>query len=202
MPLITVPSRSYATISWKLIRPAQVNVSTWTGARQVLPSGRGWWEATVVLPPLVGEAAVAPWRSFIAQAADPSAYFDLHVDELDQFPTSLSTLVDGASQTGYSLQIDGLAVSTAYALNGKFMSITMPSTVGGNQMVQLVADSTSSSGGSAITVFVPALRASPADNAAVALTDPVCRMYMVDYSAIGLEPGRVANISFTCREAY
>lgn len=65
MAHITIPNQDFAAMTWRRIEPAQVNISQWTGARQVLPSGRAWWECTVTLPPLVGYAAAEDWIDFI-----------------------------------------------------------------------------------------------------------------------------------------
>ena len=67
MTTITFPATPKPqSISWRLNLPAQNNVSTWTGKRQVVASGRGWWEATVSLPPIVGTSTFNAWRAFLA----------------------------------------------------------------------------------------------------------------------------------------
>ena len=65
MAHITIPNQEFVTMNWRRIEPAQVNISQWTGARQVVPSGRAWWECDVTLPPLVGYTAAQPWIAFI-----------------------------------------------------------------------------------------------------------------------------------------
>lgn len=65
MALITIPNQNFQSMVWRRIEPAQVNISQWTGARQVFPSGRAWWECDVTLPPLVGYTRAQPWITFI-----------------------------------------------------------------------------------------------------------------------------------------
>lgn len=65
MAHITIPNQNFATTTWRRIEPAQVNISEWTGARQVFPSGRAWWECDVTLPPLMGYTLAQPWIAFI-----------------------------------------------------------------------------------------------------------------------------------------
>ena len=77
MTTITFPSSPKPSgMSWRLVQPAQQNVSQWTGARQVLASGRGWWECSITFPPIVGESAINSWRAFMGLArgaSDPAA---------------------------------------------------------------------------------------------------------------------------------
>jgi hypothetical protein len=93
-------------------------------------------------------------------------------------------LVNGASQVGNILNVDGGPVSTLAAIRaGEFVSIA-PATFSPTftylpQLVRLTEDLDIDSTGAGRMVFEPNLRVSPADNAAVVVRNPFSR-FMVD----------------------
>lgn len=196
MTTITFPSNPKPqTMSWRLVQPAQQNVSEWTGSRQVLASGRGWWECSMSLPPIVGETSVNAWRAFMALARGVANDFQVPVNEVPQSSASATPLVNGAGQTGRSINTDGWPVSTTVLHAGQFVTI-------GNQLLQLTADVTSNSSGQATISFEPAIRVSPADNAAIEFKNPYALMYFVEDPSYSVEPGLVYSMSFNLRESF
>lgn len=196
MTTITFPSSPKpSTMSWRLVQPAQQNISQWTGARQVLASGRGWWECTLALPPIVGESAVNSWRAFIGLARGVTNDFRVPVNELAQSSSTATPLINGASQTGRSLNTDGWPNSTTILYAGQFVTI-------GDQLLQLTADVTSNGSGQATISFEPAIRVSPADNAAIEFKNPYALMYFLEDPGYSVEPGLVYSMSFNLRESF
>lgn len=196
MTTITFPSSPKPSgMSWRLVQPAQQNMSEWTGARQVLASGRGWWECSVTLPPIVGEAAVNPWRAFFGLARGAANDFQVPVNEIAQSSSTATPLVNGAGQTGRSLNTDGWPNSTAVLSAGQFVTI-------GNQLLQLTADVTSNGSGQATLSFEPAIRVSPADNAAIEYKNPYALMYFVENPGYSVEPGLIYTLSLNLRESF
>lgn len=196
MATITFPSTPAPSgMTWRLIQPAQNNISGWTGARQVLASGRGWWECSVSLPPMVGEASVAPWRAFFAALQGSAKDFQLPVNELAQSSSSATPQVNGASQTGRSIVTDGWPVSSTVLPAGMYVTIN-------NQLLQLTANITSNSSGQATISVAPAVRVSPADNAAIEFKNPYALMYMIEEPTVSVEPGLVYSTSFSARESF
>lgn len=196
MTTITFPSTPKPqTMSWRLVQPAQVNVSGWTGKRQVIASGRGWWECQFGLPPIVGTTNVNAWRSFVAQARGGANDFQVPVDPTAQSSASATPLVNGAGQTGRSLVTDGWPVSTTILYAGQFVTI-------GNQLLQLTSNITSNGSGQATISFEPAIRVSPSDNAAIEFKNPYCLMYFVEDPSYSVEAGYVYNMSFNLRESF
>lgn len=196
MTTITFPSSPKPSgMSWRLVQPAQQNMSEWTGARQVLASGRGWWECSVTLPPIVGEAAVNPWRSFFGLARGAANDFQVPVNEIAQSSSTATPLVNGAGQTGRSLNTDGWPNSTTVLSAGQFVTI-------GNQLLQLTADVVSNGSGQATISFEPAIRVSPADNAAIEYKNPYALMYFVENPGYSVEPGLVYSLSLNLRESF
>ena len=83
MTTITLPSTPKAqTMSWRLVQPTQVNISGWTGKRQVVASNRGWWECEFGLPPIVGTTNINAWRSFLAKAQGSTSDFQVQLIRL------------------------------------------------------------------------------------------------------------------------
>jgi hypothetical protein len=196
MATITFPSSPKpSTMAWRLVQPAQQNVSQWTGARQVLASGRGWWECSLSLPPIVGETAVNSWRAFMAQARGAANDFQVPVNEIAQSALANVARINGAGQTGRSLATDGWPVSTTVLSAGQFLTIN-------NQLVQLTANITSNASGQATISFEPAIRVSPADNAIIEYKNPYALMYFVEDPGYSVEPGLVYSLAFNLRESF
>jgi len=215
MTTITLPSTpKFQSATWKLVQPAQNNISQWTGARQVMASNRGWWECQIVLPPIVGESNARAWLSFIGLTQGAVADFqvpvtpngqgggsgdpipDLTLDFISEsYVVRSDPAVNGANQTGRTLVTDGWEASTTVLYAGQYITIN-------NQLLQLTSNVTSNGSGQATITFAPALRSSPADNALIEYLNPYALMYSVDDITYSVEPGMVYNISLNLREAF
>lgn len=196
MATITYPSTPKPQgMSWRLLMPAQTNVSDWTGRRQTLASGRGWWECQITFPPIVTTASINPWRSFIAKARGAANDFQVPVDPVAQSTSTATPLVNGAGQTGRTLNTDGWPLSTTVLQAGQFVTIN-------NQLLQLTENVTSNGSGVAVLTFEPPVRVSPADNAAIEYKNPYCLMYLVEEPTLSGEFGYVYNLSLNLRESF
>ena len=179
----------------QLVRPAQVNTSGWTGRRQVLPSGRGWWECSISLTPIVGQENFRPWRAFLALTDGPVNDFRVLVDPKPQTTLPNTVLVKGAGQTGTSLITDGWPASSTVLKAGMFVTVV-------DQLVQLTANATTNGAGEATLTFKPALRLAPADNAAVEYKNPYCLMFMTDEPTPSVDQGYIYNMTLNLRESF
>lgn len=196
MATITFPSSPKPSgMQWRLVMPAQNNVSGWTGQRQVLASNRGWWECSVTLPPIVGRAAARPWKSFIAQARGMANDFRVPVDPTPQSALTNTVLVQGAGQIGRSIVTDGWPNSTTVLSAGDYVTI-------GDQLLQLTANVTSNGSGVATLTFEPPIRTAPADNAPVEYKNPYALMYFVEEPMQSVGLADVYTIGFELREAF
>lgn len=82
-------------------------------------------------------------------------------------------LVNGAGQTGATINIDGLPSSTAGVyLAGDFLAI-------GGELKMVAADVNSNGSGQAAVTFEPPLRAAPADNSAIVTYQPTAKFILV-----------------------
>ena len=196
MATITYPSTPKPqSMSWRLLMPAQTNVSDWTGRRQTLASGRGWWEAQITFPPIVGTTNINAWRSFIAKSRGAANDFQVPVDPVAQSSATATPLVNGAGQQGRTLNTDGWPLSTTVLQAGQYVTIN-------NQLLQLTENVTSNGSGVAVLTFEPPVRVSPADNAAIEYKNPFCLMYLVEEPTLSVETGYVYSLSLNLRESF
>jgi hypothetical protein len=182
-------------MAWRLVMPAQTNVSDWTGRRQTLASGRGWWEAQITFPPIVGTTNINAWRSFIAKSRGSANDFQVPVDPVAQSASTATPLVNGAGQQGRTLNTDGWPLSTTVLQAGQYVTIN-------NQLLQLTENVTSNGSGVAVLTFEPPVRVSPADNAAIEYKNPFCLMYLVEEPTLSVETGYVYSLSLNLRESF
>lgn len=196
MATITYPSTPRPQgMAWRLVMPAQTNVSDWTGRRQTIASGRGWWEAQITFPPIVGTTNVNAWRSFIAKSRGAANDFQVPVDPVAQSASTATPLVNGAGQQGRTLSTDGWPLSTTVLQAGQYVTIN-------NQLLQLTENVTSNGSGVAVLTFEPPVRVSPADNAAIEYKNPFCLMYLVEEPTLSVETGYVYSLSLNLRESF
>jgi len=196
MATVTFPSTPKPNgMSWRLIMPSQTNVSEWTGRRQTIASGRGWWECQLSLPPMVGTTRVNTWRAFIAKCRGRANDFQIPVDPTAQSAAAATPLVNGGAQTGRTLNTDGWPVSSTVLVAGQFVTIN-------NQLLQLTENVTSNGSGVAVLTFEPPVRAAPADNAAIEFKNPYCLMYLVEEPTLSVENGYVYSLSLNLRESF
>lgn len=194
MALITFPGTPKPRdVSWKLMQPTQLNVSQWTGRRQAIASGRGWWECNLTLPPIVGRSNFNPWRVFLAQARGGANEFQVPIDATPQLAGATTAAVDGAGQTGRSLNCDGFPVSTTVLEAGQFVTIN-------DQLLQLTSDIISNGSGEASINFEPLIRVSPDDNATVEFRNPYALMYLNEIPAYNATIGDTYSLSLDLRE--
>jgi hypothetical protein len=94
-------------------------------------------------------------------------------------------IVQGASQTGSSLVTDGWPVSATVMQAGDFFSLGSGADI---RLYQVSADAVSNGSGVATLTFHPPLRSSPADDAALNVTNPgvVLRLTGSAPASIGL----------------
>jgi hypothetical protein len=196
MATITYPSTPRPQgMAWRLVMPAQTNVSDWTGRRQTLASGRGWWEAQITFPPIVGTTNINAWRSFIAKSRGSANDFRVPVDPVAQSASTATPLVNGAGQQGRTLNTDGWPLSTTVLQAGQYVTIN-------NQLLQLTENVTSNGSGVAVLTFEPPVRVSPSDNAAIEYKNPFCLMYLVEEPTLSVETGYVYSLSLNLRESF
>lgn len=196
MTTITLPADPVpSAMSWRLVQPAQNNISEWTGARQTVASNRGWWECQLELPPIVGTTNFNAWRAFVASMRGPVNTVQIPVDPVAQSALANTARVNGAGQYGRSIVTDGWPSSTTVLYAGQFVTI-------GDQLLQLTSNITSDGSGNATISFEPHIRVLTTDNAVIEYKNPYCLMYLDEVPPYNVESGYVYSLSMTLRESF
>lgn len=174
MPITVLSPPWPLAISTQRFRLASNNAffrSPLTGQMQVSSRPGGRWEFDVTSQ-VVDASRLGQWLSFLAYTQEEGLTFCWNNYPLAR-PASYMTdaliatigtpLVKGASQTGRSLLVDGLTVGVTFKAGDCF---SFDNTVY-REMHMIKADVTANGSGEATLTFTPAIRQSPADNAAV-----------------------------------
>lgn len=149
--------------------------SPFTYTQQVQKGQGQRWEADITLPPMKRENA-EQWISFFVKLngfygtflmGDPNA-----ATPRGSAATAAGTpVVNGASQTGTDLNIDGLPASKiGYLKAGDYIQLGASSTA---KLYKVLDDVNSNASGEATLTLWPDLRSSPADDATVVVSNAV-----------------------------
>jgi hypothetical protein len=197
---VTLPDHQFARIS---IRPQNATARTnspftfaaqtqiWTGQR---------WRADVSLP-IKSRADAEAWLAALTEIA--GGVGELHIgDPAGASPEGSwggSPTVQGGSQTGQTLDIDGLSSSvTGIAKAGDYFQVGSGTS---RRLYKLVEDADSNGSGEATLKFWPYLRESPSDNAAVVVNDTRGTFEIPGNVSWTWQPPDLTVIEFTAVEA-
>lgn len=154
-------------LDWSLVSNTQAFQSPLTGAVQTLEMPGARWRVAFTLE-MLGLEDSAELRAFLMRLRGRSGLFYLW-NMARPTPRGVATgapVVSGAGQGGTSLLTSGWTPSTGGLLKkGDFFGVN-------GELKMCVADVASNESGAATLVFEPPLRASPADVAAIATSNP------------------------------
>lgn len=174
-PLALPTASGIASIKLVARNAVAVTQSPFSFKQQVLKHSGESWEADITLPPLKRDDA-EEWNGFLLALGGRYGTFLLG-DPSGNTPRGSAgsapgaPVVNGANQTGNILAIDGLPNSqTSYLKAGDYIQIGNASSSRLHKVLTNVASN--ASGEAAIDIW-PALRESPADGAAITVTDCV-----------------------------
>ena len=170
---LTFPTVGIVASTFKLVRAVSTSTSPFTFNQQVYRFGGERWEGSVTFRPMRRTDA-GGIQAFLAELRGQYGTFlygDPDALALGKLGAGGGTpLVKGASQTGNTLIIDGATAAVSnWLMKGDYFSL---GTGTDTRLYMLVANVNTNSLGEATLTFEPALRASPADNAAVTITSP------------------------------
>ena len=180
-----------------------VSESPFTLKQQTFEHAGKMWGASVTLPPM-DRADAQKWIAFLLSLkgrlgsfllSDPSG-----ATPLGSASTTPGTpLVAGGSQTGNTLSIDGLPVSTTgYLLAGDYIQV---GTGSGTQLYKCLADVDTDGGGAATIDIWPDIRTSPADNETVTVSNAAGLFRLVsNETEWSVDDAEIFGISFECVE--
>ncbi len=192
MPTLTMPtSPGFANSNFRLVANTQTFTSPLDKTVQTLELTGARWRLAAELPPMKRPVA-APWMGFFVELNGRAGRFfgfDMGATAPRGSGGSDSPLVDGAAQTGISLNTKAWTVSqTGLLVPGDFFQI-------GTELKMVTASVDSDGAGLATISFTPSLRASPSDSAALTLNDPVCIMMLETDDAANWELNTAAFYS-------
>ena len=172
---LSFPTSGIANVRLIARNVVGTSLSPFTLKQQVVQHQGQRWEADITLPPMKRDDAET-WISFFMKLYGSYGTFTMG-DPNGATPrgsaatTAGTPVVNGASQTGNELAIDGLPTSaTGYLKAGDYIQL---GTGTGSQLYKVLDDvDTNASGEATLTVW-PDLRSTPADGATVVVSDAV-----------------------------
>ena len=184
------------TLEWGIVWNTQVMSSPLTqGVRTIeIPGAR--WQAVIGYRGLE-ESDAAILQAWLMQLRGRVNYASLAPwQRAEPRGTIAGTpLVNGASQTGATLNIDGCTAGTTLKA-GDFFSV-------GGELKMVTADATANGSGEMAVSFEPPLRASPADNAAITTSNPTASFILsADDLRWSVVRGKFTDVSLQFIEVF
>lgn len=198
---VSMPSNNIESAVLKMQFANAMNGSPFSFISQVYDWGGAKWVIDFTLP-LMKRETVEPWIAFALSLRGMKGTF-LAGDPSAQTPRGVgggTPLVNGASQTGSALIIDGAPISTTGWLKaGDYFQL---GTGVNSRLHKLISDANTNGTGQVTLDFVPDLRSSPADNAAITITSAkgVFRLASNETAWTANSAGRIYNFSFQATE--
>jgi len=172
-PLSTPTNKTVAEITLIARNVVGVSTSPFTFKQQTYQFSGQRWEADIKLPPMQRVNA-EEWVTFLTSLYGQKGTFllgdPLGATAQGSASTTAGTpVVNGASQTGGTLAIDGLPASaTNYLKAGDYIQLGTGAT---SQLYKVLTDASSNGSGEATLDIWPDLRSSPADGATVVVAN-------------------------------
>ena len=171
---LTFPTQTgVAAVEFTATDVVSVSQSPFTFSQQVVRHAGARWSATISIPP-VKRSDSEYWNSFLLRLRGQFGTFLLG-DPNGATPRGSAAsaagtpVVNGASQTGNELAIDGLPASaTGYLKAGDYIQLGSAST---SRLYKVLEDVDSNGSGEATLNLWPDLRSSPADGATVVVSN-------------------------------
>ncbi len=174
---LTIPTTiKPKSAQWRIVTPALVTRSLFTGQQsgQVRQGAR--WECVVTYPSTRLRGAVEDLLSYFIALDGPigTLYWYEHNYRTPRGTPTGTPLVDGASQTGEDIVTDGWGVSSSgVLLPGDWIQV-------GTELKRVMNSVSSNGSGQATITVRPRQRVAPSDNAAIVSTNPVGIFRLID----------------------
>lgn len=199
---LSLPSTPYpARVTLRGRSVVGVSESPFSFSQQVYAHQGQRWEADIDMPPMT-EAVADAWVAFLLSLNGREGTF------LMGDPAKLThrgagggtPLVNGASQTGQTLAVDGCPLSTTdWLVAGDMIQLGSGSTA---SLHKVLVDANTNGSGEVTLDIWPRLRSSPANNAAVTITACLGRWRLAsNESAWSVGMAKRYGISFVAVEA-
>lgn len=172
--VLDFPSLNFASADFGLVSNTTSFTSPLSGTTQTLELPGAHWRGVLDYPPL-NDADKRTLQVFLLKLRGAAGrfYFNDPIWKAAGGNDGAGTgtpLVNGGSQIGTSLSVDGFAASvTGILKSGDYFSFD---TTLGRELKMLTADVDSDGSGNATLTFEPPIRNAPADNAAIEVSNP------------------------------
>ena len=192
-----LPLTLVASLERRLVAASAVATSPFTGSEQVQDWGGEWWEYGIEMARMNGRDG-RRLSAFLAALGGARGRFLFRDPTIRQPGTILAPVVAGGAQTGGTLATSGWPPLTTPLFAGDFFSLGSDTAT---RLYQLTSDVVSNAAGLASLSFVPRLRASPADGAALQIAAPAVLLRLT--APVPTRIGRADTFLFTltAREA-
>ena len=170
---LSTPNTDIASIRFVAKNAVAVSISPFTFSQQVYRHQGSGWEVDVTLPAMK-RATAEEWVSFLLRLRGQYGTFLIGDPNGGTARGSASSnagtpVVNGSSQTGDFLNIDGLPVSASgYLLAGDYIQLGSGATA---TLHKVLEDVDSNASGQATLNLFPSIRTAPADNAVVTVAN-------------------------------
>ena len=182
---ISLPSDSIAQpvkTTFRIRRIIGQTQSPFSGKTQTFKHTGEWWEAEISLPPMK-QAVAKKWVASLVSLRGVSGQmllgdFDARTPNGTASSNAGTPLVNGASQTGNALIIDGAPASqTGYLKAGDYIQIGSGLS---SRLHMVVEDANTNGSGQSTLSIEPALRTSPANDSTITVSSPKGVFRLVD----------------------
>lgn len=195
--LIALPDTCAASLVMSMTRVVEETTSPFTLEDQAFKWPGERWSISFAPPVLTSREIAAPWLAF-GLAMEGKFNRFLYGDPLGKVPRGVATgtpLVDGGAATGNTLPTKGWTHSiTGILKKGDYIQLGTGLSA---RLHMLIADANSDGAGKAVLNIVPALKSSPADNAAVIVQNARgCFKMTSNQFSWSVAPGPVYRVSF------
>lgn len=157
-----------SSASFGLSRATSSTISPYTFNQQVYKFSGERWEGSVTFPPMTQESVGELQAFFLEMQGQFGTFLYGDPNYLVKGARGIasgSPLVNGAGQTGNTLNVDGLGASiVGWLKKGDYIQLGSGSS---SRLHQSATDVDTNGSGQATITLYPAIRTSPADNAAV-----------------------------------
>lgn len=199
MTILTFPGIIANKMEWSLRSNTQTFSSPLSRTVQTLELPGSHWIATLRFNRLI-EDEQRLLMAFLVRLRGESGRFYLYDHSLPS-PRGIGTgtpLVDGASQTGSTINTKGWTVSQTNIMKaGDWMEFN-------GELKMVVEDVNSDAGGLAAITFEPPFRSSPADNATITVNQAPAIMRLKDdgQTRWSQRPGTLGSFTITAIESF
>ena len=167
------PDVCIRSLTFEMSNATTSSVSPYTGNEQVYAFAGQWWQGDAEFIPTKAEDS-AKIRSFMTALRGRFGTFTFTPDDaLNQLGAGGTINVDGALQSGRTLNLKDMTASTVIGKAGDYFQL-------GLTLYQYTQDLISDASGLGKANFEPALRLSPSDGAALIMSEPKGIFRMVE----------------------